>query len=107
MVIAAKDSDTTVTGRSNGHPVRCLKNKLMKKFEMLEKQGVSFEELEKLTVGSLSRAVLEGDIDNGSFMSGQSAGMVKKVEPAADIIRSIFEEAEELLSNAGKRWCVK
>ena len=97
MVIKAKDTDSAVTGRSNGHPVRAIRNKLTKKFLELEKQGATFEELETLTLGSLRKAVIDGDIDGGSFMAGQIAGLVKKEQPAGEIIMEMFAEAEKLM----------
>ena len=97
MVIKAKDTDSAVTGRSNGHPVRAIRNKLTKKFLELEKQGATFEELETLTLGSLRKAVIDGDVDGGSFMAGQIAGLVKKEQPAGEIIMEMFAEAEKLM----------
>lgn len=97
MVLKARDIDTTVTGRSGGHPVRVLKNKLTRSLLELEKKGATFEEMESITIGSLRRAVQEGNIDEGSFMAGQSAGMVRSIQPAAEIIREMFAEAEARL----------
>ena len=99
LVIKARDIDTTVTGRSGGHPVRTLKNKLARKLVELEKQGATFEQIEEITVGSLRRAVQEGNLDEGSFMAGQSAGLVRKTQPAAEIIREMFLEAAALLGD--------
>ena len=82
-----------MTGRSTGHPVRGLKNKLSKEFEELEKRGASVEELEKLGTGKLRLAVVEGDTKWGSLMAGQSAGLVRKIEPAAAIIEDIINGA--------------
>ena len=81
-------NDTTVTGRSGGAPVRVLKNKMAREYLRLEKRDLPLEELEKLTLGSLRRAVADGDLDGGSFMAGQVAGMVKEIRP----LRSIFED---------------
>ncbi len=92
-IIEANDRSTAVTGRSTGHPVRGLKNKLSKEFEDLEKNGASIEEFEKLGTGKLRLAVVEGDMKWGSLMAGQSAGLVKKIEPAEDIIRDIVNGA--------------
>ena len=92
-IIEANDRSTAVTGRSTGHPVRGLKNKLSKEFEDLEKNGASMEEFEKLGTGKLRLAVVEGDMKWGSLMAGQSAGLVKKIEPAEDIIRDIVNGA--------------
>lgn len=89
-IIAAGDRSTVVTGRSLGHPVRALKNKFTKHFEQLEKQGASAEELELLGAGRLRSAVIDGDMENGSVMAGQSAGLVKSIEPAAQIIENMI-----------------
>lgn len=92
-IIEANDRATVVTGRSTGHPVRGLKNKLSKEFEDLEKRGASVEELERLGTGKLRLAVVEGDTKWGSLMAGQSAGLVKKIEPAAAIIQDLINGA--------------
>ena len=93
-VLRAKDSDTTVTGRSIGGPVRVLKNKMAREYLALEKRGAALEELETVTMGGLRRAALEGDVERGSVMMGQVAGMVHEVRP----LRQIFEE----LANGGR-----
>ena len=98
-VIKAKDRDAVVTGRTTGAPVRALKNKLTREYDRLEKSGASFEEIEQLGVGGLRRAFQEGDVQTGSLMAGQSAAMVTKIEPAADIIKSYFDGTDEILSN--------
>ena len=87
-VVKAGVNDTVVTGRPAGAPVRCLKNKMTKKYLELEQQNTKRDELEALTLGSLRRAVLDGDVDTGSFMCGQVAGMVHEVRP----VRAIFED---------------
>lgn len=92
-VLDARDTDTVVTGRSTGHPVRVLKNKLSRQFEQLENQGASIEALEELGSGKLPLAARDGDIDHGSVMAGQIAGLVKRAESAEEIIRSSFEQA--------------
>lgn len=96
-VLKAKDRDAVVTGRSTGAPVRALKNKLTKEYQRLEKENAPFEEIEKLGVGGLRRAFEEGDVQMGSLMAGQSAAMVHKIEPCADIIRSYFEGISDIL----------
>lgn len=96
-VLKAKDIDTQVTGRATGHPVRVLRNKLVRKFQLLEKNGASMDEYEKLGRGALSRAVREGDVDNGSVMAGQIAGLVCKEQSCDEIIKEIFKETEENL----------
>lgn len=94
-VIKANDIDTVVTGRSTGHPVRCLRNSLTRAFQKLEKQGASPEELDKLGVGALRRAAVEGDMNNGSVLAGQIAGMIVKEEKAEEIIMDLMEGVKE------------
>lgn len=96
-VLKAKDIDTVVTARSTGHPVRQLRNKMTREYLRMEKEGCSFEEMESLTIGSLRKAVQEGDADFGSMMSGQIAGMVKKEQSCQEMIAEIMEEAGQLL----------
>lgn len=98
-VLKAKDRDAVVTGRSTGAPVRALKNKLTREYQRLEKENASFEEIEQLGVGGLRRAFQDGDVQMGSLMAGQSAAMVHKIEPCADIIRSYFEGINDLLES--------
>lgn len=97
-VLKAKDRDAVVTGRSTGAPVRALKNKLTREYEKLEKAGAPFEEIEALGVGGLRRAFQDGDVQMGSLMAGQSAAMVHKIEPCADIIKSYFENTEDIIN---------
>ncbi|MDC7243030.1 MAG: enoyl-[acyl-carrier-protein] reductase FabK [Sphaerochaetaceae bacterium] len=93
-VIKAKDTETLVTGRQTGAPVRVLKNKMAREYLDLTKYGdASLEELEKLTLGSLKKAVFDGDIDGGSFMAGQSAGLVKEIRTVEEILKDIFENS--------------
>ena len=87
-VIKASATDTIVTGRTTGAPVLVLKNKMAREYVRMEKDHLPLEELEKLTLGSLRRAVFDGDVDTGSFMAGQVAGMVHEVRP----LRQIFED---------------
>ena len=96
-VIKAKDIDSEVTGRSTGHPIRVLRNKMTREYLRMEAEGVGLEELEMLTLGSLRKAVMEGDVVNGSIMAGQVAGMVKKEQTRREIIEEIMAEAEKLL----------
>lgn len=95
-IIRAKDRDTVVTGRSTGHPVRVLKNKLARQIMELDRENRA-EEIEALGTGKLSLAMRQGDVDMGSLMAGQAAAMVDAVEPAADIIRSMMAEAEQTM----------
>ena len=96
-VIKAKDIDSTVTGMSHGHPIRCLRNKMTREYLKLEKEGRPFEELEYLTLGTLRKAVMEGDVDNGTVMAGQIAGMVKKEQTCKEMIEEMMAQAEVLL----------
>ena len=100
-IIAAKDIDSAVTGRSHGHPVRSLRNAMTREYSKLEAEGKSFEELEYLTLGTLRKAVMEGDIVHGTVMAGQIAGLVSKKQSAKEIIEEIISEATNLLKNAG------
>ena len=97
-VIKSKDIDTVVTARSTGHPVRVLKNKLSRKYTVMEKDKCSLEELESLGKGALQKAVTEGDIDMGSVMAGQIAGLIKKKQNCKEIIEEIIDECDKLLN---------
>ena len=96
-IIKASDIDSTVTGRSHGHPVRCLRNKMTREYIKLEQEGKSFEELEYLTLGTLRKAVQEGDTMNGTVMAGQIAGMINKEQTCKEIIDEMMEQASSLL----------
>ncbi len=96
-IIKAKDIDTRVTGRSTGHPVRSLRNDMTKKYLELEKSGASLEELEYLTLGALRKAVLEGDVKEGSVMSGQIAGMINEEKTCKEVVEELMQEAGNLL----------
>lgn len=100
-IIAAKDIDSAVTGRSHGHPVRSLRNAMTREYVKLEAEGKSFEELEYLTLGTLRKAVIEGDVVNGTVMAGQIAGLINKKQSAKEIIDEMMEQATNLLKNAG------
>ena len=97
-IVKAKDTSTTVTGRIGGTPVRIIKNKMAKEYIKREKEGAGMEELEKYTLGSLRKAVLEGDVDNGSLMAGQVAGMVNEIQPVATIIKNLFDDCKNELN---------
>ena len=97
-VVKAKDNQTMVTGRTGGAPVRVIKNQMAKEYVKLEYQQVATEELEKLTLGSLRRAVLDGDTKTGSLMAGQVCGLVKEVKPVADILDAMMDEAKAELA---------
>ena len=96
-IIKAKDIDSEVTGRSYGHPIRVLRNKMTREYLRMEKEGAAFEELEHLTLGSLRKAVVEGDVVNGSLMAGQIAGLIKEEKTCEEIIKEIMTQAESLL----------
>ena len=103
-VLKAKDIDTEVTGRPTGHPVRVLRNKLARTYMKMEKEGASLEEFEKLGTGALKKAVVDGDVDNGSVMSGQIAGLINKEQTAKEIIDELFTGADERLKLFGGRY---
>ena len=96
-IIRAKDIDSTVTGRTHGHPVRCLRNKMTREYVRLEQEGKSFEELEYLTLGTLRKAVQEGDVDLGTVMAGQIAGLISKEQSCREMIEEMMAQASELL----------
>ena len=98
-VIKAKDIDTEVTGMSHGHPVRQLRNKMTREYSKLERNGASFDELEHLTLGALRKAVIDGDVDDGTMMAGQIAGLVSKKQSCEEIINEIMNETKELLGD--------
>lgn len=91
-VIKAKGSDTIVTGRIGGTPVRVLKNRMAREYVKREKEGADKMELEQYTLGSLRRAVFDGDTQTGSLMAGQTCGQVKEIRPVADILRDLCGE---------------
>lgn len=99
-IIKAKDIDSKVTGRSTGHPIRVLRNQMTKEYLRMEKEGASFEELEKLTLGALRKAVVEGDVVNGSLMAGLSAGLVKEEFSCRELVQKLMSEAEACLKGA-------
>ena len=90
-LLKARDSDTIVTGRTGGAPVRVLKNRMSREYVRQEKAGADKMELEKYTLGSLRRAVFEGDTVTGSLMAGQVAGMLHEIRP----LRAIFEDLDK------------
>ena len=96
-VLKAKDIDSEVTGRSTGHPIRQIRNQMSKEYLRLAKEGASLEELEHLTLGSLRRAVIEGDAVNGTLMAGQIAGLIRKEQTCSEMIQEIMAQAGELL----------
>lgn len=96
-ILRAGDTDTVVTGHSHAHPIRALKNQMTREYLRLEKEGRSFEELEQLTLGGLRRAVRDGDVIQGSVMSGQSAGLVREILSCREVIGQITSQAKALL----------
>ncbi len=98
LVVKAKDTDSVVTGRSTGHPCRNVKTKFSKKLASGEMNGsITPDEFEELTLGSLRKAVQDGNLEEGSFLCGAIAGMIEDVKPAKEIIEEMFAKAEELL----------
>lgn len=99
LVVKAKDTDSIVTGRTTGHPCRNVKTKFSKMLASGEKDGsLTPDKFEEITLGSLRKAVQDGNLDEGSFLCGAIAGMVTKVEPAKDMVEEMFKQAEELLN---------
>ena len=98
-IIAARDIDSVVTGRSTGHPVRSLRNEMTRQYLNMEKENVSFEELEHLTLGALRKAVVDGDVKMGTVMAGQIAGMVKKEQTCKEIITEIMDDAHKVFNS--------
>lgn len=103
-ILKAKDSDTTVTGRSVGGPVRVLKNRMSREYLAMERQGATLEELEQVTLGGLRRAVLEGDTVHGSVMSGQVAGMLHEIRPVRTIFEDLYQGSQAVLKAAAADW---
>ena len=100
-IIGANDRSTVVTGRSLGHPVRCIKNKFTQEFADMEEARAAPEALDKFGSGKLRAAVVDGDMERGSAMSGQIAGLVDRIQPAKDIIEEVVNEAARLAGNIG------
>ena len=100
-IIKARDIDSRVTGRTTGHPVRALRNQMTKVYLEKEKEGATFEELELLTLGGLRKAVVEGDVQNGSVMAGQIAGMVKEELTCQELLQKLVRETDDLIGGKG------
>lgn len=100
-IIEAGDRSTVVTGRTLGAPVRAIANKMTKTFERYQKEGRSREEFEELAGGGLKRAVKNGDLEMGSLMAGQIAGLIKDEKPVGDIVEQMVQEAKETCENLG------
>ena len=103
-VLKAKDSDTTVTGRSVNAPVRILKNQMSREYLKQERAGASREELEKFTLGSLRRAVFEGDTKTGSLMCGQTAGLLHQIRPLRTIFEELMGDSRSVLAETEAKW---
>jgi enoyl-[acyl-carrier protein] reductase II len=101
-LLKAGDRDAILTGRTTGHPVRCLKNKLTREFDRLERAGAAAEELEKLGAGRLREAVVEGNTHEGSVMSGQIAGLINDIKSVKEIIEGITKEARDIIEITAK-----
>ncbi|MGM0499147.1 MAG: enoyl-[acyl-carrier-protein] reductase FabK [Bacillota bacterium] len=98
-IVGARDRDAVVTGRSTGHPVRNLKNKLTKELDDLEKQGVDPKKIEEIGSGKLRDAVIDGDVKEGSVMAGQISGMISEIKSVKEIIEEIMEDAENTIKS--------
>lgn len=98
-VLKAKDTGTIVTGRIGGTPVRILKNKMAKEYVKKEREGATLEELEVYTLGSLRKAVFDGNVDEGSLMAGQVAGMVNEIKPVKEILERLVSECQKAYQN--------
>ena len=101
-IIKAKDIDTMTTGQSAGHPVRVIKNKFAREFEAMEKRNATPEEIDAFGRGSLKKAVVDGDMENGSIMSGQIAGLVTKKQTSEEIVKELYREYLEIIQNMQK-----
>lgn len=101
-LIRAKDRDAVVSGRSTGHPVRCIRNRLTRQFDALERSGASREELEALGIGRMRKAAVEGDVKEGSVMAGQISGLINDVKSVGEIIQRLIEEANGVLDSTSR-----
>ena len=101
-VVQAGDRATTVTGYSTGHPVRSIENRMTRQYARMERDGAGIEELELFGGGKLYLGVIQGDVENGTLMSGQIAGLIREVKPAGMIIEEIVSEAELVISRLSR-----
>ena len=108
LILKAKDIDTTVTGMATGHPVRVIRNRMARQFEELERNMTDLDtflkKFEELGTGSLKKAAVDGDMENGSVMSGQIAGLVKKEQSCREMLTEIMAECLETIQNTANRW---
>ena len=102
QIIKAKDIDSVVTGMSTGHPVRSLRNQMTREYLKLEKENADFMELEKLTLGSLRKAVQDGDTVNGTLMAGQIAGLIRREQTCREIIEETVQQERECIAAQGQ-----
>ena len=100
-LLKARDIDSRVTGRTTGHPVRVLRNAMVKEYLKKEQAGIPFEELEQLTLGALRKAVVDGDVTNGSVMAGQCAAMAHEILSCKELITKLISETDRLIGGAG------
>jgi enoyl-[acyl-carrier protein] reductase II len=103
-VIKATDIDSAVTGVSTGHPVRCLRNRMTRQYIELERSGADFMELEKLTLGSLRNAVIDGDVSLGTVMAGQISGLISEEKSCREIVDKMVAEAKDIILTRGRLW---
>lgn len=103
-IVKAKDIDSAVTGRSHGHPVRCLRNQMTREYNKLEAEGKSFEELEYLTLGSLRKAVQEGDVDHGTVMAGQIASIIHDIKTCREVVEGMTAECRQIMQSMTERY---
>ena len=103
-IVKAKDIDSEVTGRSHGHPVRCLRNQMTREYVRLEAEGKTMEELEYLTLGSLRKAVQEGDITNGTVMAGQIASVIHDIKSCREVVEEMEAECVKLMRDMAERY---
>ncbi len=104
LIFKASDISTVVTGKRLGHPVRSIKTPFSRNYSKAEYSSISDEDLEQSAVGALYKAVAEGNEKEGCFLAGQVAGMLTHTEPAAEIVKSIMSQAEEILKGGSKQW---
>ena len=100
-LIKARDIDSRVTGRTTGHPVRVLRNAMVKEYLKKEQAGAPFEELEQLTLGALRKAVVDGDVTSGSVMAGQCASMAHEIMTCKELITKLTHETDKLIGGSG------
>lgn len=103
-ILRAKDIDTVVTGRSTGHPVRILRNQLSRELIEMEKNQAPIEVFDEAGKGALRRAVVEGDVERGSIMAGQIAGLIRKEQTCQEIIQEMMEQMKQVIKDRCQIW---